>query len=78
MFAYFDSEILDEKRFLDITIAEERCVVHFFHKDFGRCGIVDRHLEVSILVTEQKWKIPSQIDMYLFSYYQRITLKVDL
>uniref|UniRef100_T1G6U5 Phosducin domain-containing protein n=1 Tax=Helobdella robusta TaxID=6412 RepID=T1G6U5_HELRO len=39
------NEILEEKQFLDTTIAEERCIVHFFHPDFRRCAIMDGHLK---------------------------------
>ncbi|CAH1785629.1 unnamed protein product [Owenia fusiformis] len=39
-------ELIDEqKKFLDITTSEERCVVHFFHEDFRRCSIMDTHLQ---------------------------------
>ncbi|KAI9224596.1 thioredoxin-like protein [Blastocladiella britannica] len=37
-------EILDEKEILSITTSTQRCVVHFFHKDFRRCAIIDKHL----------------------------------
>lgn len=39
-------EILDEKELLHTTAREPKCVVHFAHKDFRRCKILDRHLEV--------------------------------
>ena len=29
-----------------IISKEQRCVVHFFHRDFRRCKIMDGHLEV--------------------------------
>ncbi|PVD33790.1 hypothetical protein C0Q70_05051 [Pomacea canaliculata] len=35
----------DEKKFLEQTTTEQKCVVHFFHSDFRRCAIVDSHLE---------------------------------
>ncbi|KAL8580702.1 hypothetical protein ACOMHN_004743 [Nucella lapillus] len=35
----------DEKAFLDLTTTVSHCVVHFFHADFRRCAIIDRHLE---------------------------------
>ncbi|ORY75444.1 thioredoxin-like protein, partial [Protomyces lactucae-debilis] len=38
-------EIMDEKAVLDVTTSTDRCVVHFFHKDFARCSIMHRHLE---------------------------------
>lgn len=42
------SEIRDEKELMDLTTAKENrlCVVHFFKPDFGRCGVMDSHLEV--------------------------------
>jgi len=39
------TDILDEKKFLEMTTTEERCIVHFFHPDFRRCSIVDDHLK---------------------------------
>lgn len=33
-----------EPDFLPNVTASDRCVVHFFHKDFERCRIVDSHL----------------------------------
>ncbi|KAI9324877.1 thioredoxin-like protein [Zopfochytrium polystomum] len=37
-------EILSEKEILTITTTEEKCVVHFFHKEFRRCQIMDTHI----------------------------------
>ncbi|KZT74316.1 thioredoxin-like protein [Daedalea quercina L-15889] len=37
-------EITDEKEVIRVTATEKRCVVHFFHTDFKRCRIMDRHL----------------------------------
>ncbi|GAA5837507.1 hypothetical protein JCM5353_001741, partial [Sporobolomyces roseus] len=39
------SEIKVEKQLLDITAKAGRSVVHFFHPDFRRCKIMDKHLE---------------------------------
>jgi len=39
------TDLLDEKKFLELTTAEERCIIHFFHPDFRRCAIVDDHLK---------------------------------
>lgn len=39
-------EIKDEKEVLEITTKTEQVVAHFFHSDFQRCQIMDRHLEV--------------------------------
>ena len=36
--------MMDDKDLLEVTTKEKLCVVHFFHKDFRRCQIVDRHL----------------------------------
>lgn len=43
------SEVKDEKALMDITTSTKYAVVHFFKTDFGRCGIMDRHLDVGIL-----------------------------
>ncbi|KAG8900772.1 hypothetical protein FRB99_005762 [Tulasnella sp. 403] len=40
------SEITDEKEVIRITAQEARCVIHFYHRDFGRCQIMDKHLEL--------------------------------
>ena len=39
-------EIKDEKELMDITTGTKLVVVHFFKSDFGRCGVMDRRLEV--------------------------------
>lgn len=41
--AYSTIEV--EKKFLDMTVSEPKCIVHFFHADFRRCAIIDMHLE---------------------------------
>ena len=41
------SEILVEKDFLQTTTKTPFVVVHFYHKDFKRCAIIDKHLAVS-------------------------------
>jgi len=41
------SEILVEKDFLNTTTKTPFVVVHFYHKDFKRCAIIDKHLAVS-------------------------------
>ena len=40
------TEIKDEKEVMDITTGTKLTVVHFYKSDFGRCGVIDRHLEV--------------------------------
>jgi hypothetical protein len=40
------SEIKDEKQLMDITTNVKLVVVHFFKSDFGRCQVMDGHLEV--------------------------------
>jgi hypothetical protein len=40
------AEIKNEKEVMDITTGTKLVVVHFFKTDFGRCGVMDRHLEV--------------------------------
>lgn len=39
-------DVTDEKEVMDITTKTKHCVVHFYHSDFRRCMIVDKHLEV--------------------------------
>ena len=39
-------EILDEKELLHTTVKQPKCVVHFYHQDFRRCGILHAHLTV--------------------------------
>ncbi|KAG0285638.1 hypothetical protein BGZ96_010136 [Linnemannia gamsii] len=38
-------DITDEKEVMDVTTKTKQCVVHFYHSDFRRCMIVDKHLE---------------------------------
>ncbi|XP_071831225.1 phosducin-like protein 3 isoform X1 [Apostichopus japonicus] len=40
------SEIEKEPEVFDITRSEEKVVIHFFHPDFRRCNIIDKHLKV--------------------------------
>jgi len=35
---------IEEEAFLTTVTASERCVVHFYHKDFENCKIMDMHL----------------------------------
>jgi hypothetical protein len=42
-------EIREEKEFLQLTTKTKRVVCHFFHEDFTRCRIVDKHLALCIL-----------------------------
>jgi len=38
------NEVVDEKQVLNITVSEHLCVVHFYHSNFRRCKIMDKHL----------------------------------
>ncbi|KAF9105493.1 hypothetical protein BGX27_009589 [Mortierella sp. AM989] len=38
-------DIVDEKEIMDITTKSKHSVVHFYHSDFRRCMIIDKHLE---------------------------------
>lgn len=38
------TEVLTEKEIMKITTSSQRCVVHFYHKEFRRCMIMDKHL----------------------------------
>jgi len=44
------TEVKDEKGVMDITTTTKLVVLHFFKTDFGRCGVMDRHLEVHHLL----------------------------
>ncbi|KAI9677630.1 MAG: hypothetical protein M1817_006585 [Caeruleum heppii] len=46
------TEITEEKSLMDLTTSIKWVVVHFFKPDFGRCGIMDAHLEVIYLKAE--------------------------
>jgi len=35
---------IEEEAFLKTVTASERCVVHFYHKDFEKCKIMDMHI----------------------------------
>ncbi|KAI7820049.1 thioredoxin-like protein [Gamsiella multidivaricata] len=38
-------DLTNEKEVMDITTKIKHCVIHFYHSDFRRCMIIDRHLE---------------------------------
>ncbi|CAG8446215.1 13564_t:CDS:2 [Acaulospora morrowiae] len=38
------TEISSEKEVIEITTSTKLCVVHYFHKEFRRCQIMDKHL----------------------------------
>ncbi|RDB22590.1 Thioredoxin domain-containing protein plp1 [Hypsizygus marmoreus] len=40
------TEIMDEKEVVRVSAHEPRCVVHFYHPNFKRCEIMDKHLAV--------------------------------
>jgi len=40
------TEIVDEKEVIKTSAKESRCIVHFYHRDFRRCAIMDKHLEI--------------------------------
>lgn len=37
--------VKNDQDLLDFSTSNERCLVHFSHPDFARCGIMDKHLE---------------------------------
>ena len=39
-------EQIEEGKFLEVVTKTELVVVHFFHKEFERCKIVDKHLKL--------------------------------
>jgi len=40
------TEVKEEKALMDLTTSSKLVVVHFFKSDFGRCLVMDGHLEV--------------------------------
>src|SRR4051812_15977442 len=42
------TEIEKEKELMDLTVNSKQVVIHFFHKDFRRCAIMDKHLQVRL------------------------------
>jgi len=40
------TEITDEKEVMRVSAHEPRCVVHFYHTNFKRCEIMDKHLAI--------------------------------
>lgn len=40
------TEMKDEKSLIELSSREPFCVIHFFHPDFQRCRIMDRHLDI--------------------------------
>ncbi|KAF9569318.1 thioredoxin-like protein, partial [Agrocybe pediades] len=38
-------EVKEEKEVVRVSAHEPRCVAHFFHPNFKRCEIMDKHLE---------------------------------
>ena len=40
---------ITEEEFLTLTTKSKKCIVHFFHYDFGRCDIMHTHLQVNCL-----------------------------
>jgi len=39
------TEIFDEKEVVRVSANEKRCVIHFYHRNFQRCKVMDKHLE---------------------------------
>jgi len=37
-------EVVSERAFLEASTKSKYCVAHFFHNDFRRCQIMDKHL----------------------------------
>ncbi len=38
--------VTEEKEILRLTTKVKQCVIHFYHKEFRRCQIMDEHLEL--------------------------------
>lgn len=43
------TEIKEEKALMDLTTEVKYAVVHFAKDDFARCGVMDSHMEVSLM-----------------------------
>ncbi|PVF91914.1 thioredoxin-like protein [Serendipita vermifera] len=39
------TEIFDEKEVIRTSANEKKCIIHFYHRNFQRCKIMDKHLE---------------------------------
>lgn len=58
---------IPEIDFLEAVTKTERCVVHFFHKDFERCKIMDKHLrELAVKYFETRFIKLSAPDSQFF------------
>ena len=44
---------IEEDQFLDTVLKSKYCVCHFYHRDFERCKIVDKHLS---LLCQKYWQ----------------------
>jgi hypothetical protein len=49
------TEVKEEKALMDITTSTKLVLVHFFKTDFGRCGVMDQHLEVCTPVKDRRY-----------------------
>ncbi|RKP06776.1 thioredoxin-like protein [Thamnocephalis sphaerospora] len=38
-------DLSDDKEVLEVTTKTQRCILHFYHQDFRRCQIMDKHLQ---------------------------------
>ena len=54
--------VKQEKQLMLMTTNTEKMVIHFSHKDFKKCAVMDKHLEV----------------VFLFMLYQLIHHSFDL
>lgn len=57
-FGTYDA-IKDEKSLMLLATTTDRMVIHFAHKDFKRCAIMDTHLEVDLkLIVDLEQETP--------------------
>jgi len=40
------TEITDEKQVIKASANEDRCIIHFYHRNFMRCDLMNKHLEI--------------------------------
>lgn len=41
-------DLESDRHVLDVTTSIKHCIIHFYHTDFRRCQIMDKHLEVDM------------------------------
>lgn len=50
-------EEVAEGDFLEVVTKTDRVVAHFFHRDFERCRVMDKHLQVGPGCCSMNWRL---------------------